>query len=83
MFMPDCEQYKGGILAVQTILREGSASGFEFLRSRGKQELSIESLVLREAWCHLFDDHDRQIAQQRLDGIAEKHKFPGATLRHG
>jgi hypothetical protein len=70
MFTRHTKQYRGGIAAVQTTLREDGGTGFEFLKHRGKRQLSIESLVLRESWAHLFNDGDRQIAQQRLDGIA-------------
>jgi hypothetical protein len=83
MFTPHCKQYRGGIAAIQTIFRQGTASGFEYLNHRGKRELSIESLVLREAWAHLFNDGDKRIAQQRLDGIAKLHDLApsGETVR--
>jgi len=71
MFTPHTKQYRGGVAAVQTILRDDGASGFEFLKHRGKRQLSVESLVVREAWAHLFSDCDKRIAQQRLDGTAK------------
>jgi hypothetical protein len=71
MFTPRHKEYMGGVAAIQTVLRQGSASGFEFLSYRGKRQLSIESLVLREAWAHLFNDCDRRIAELRLSGIPE------------
>ena len=71
MFTPHTKQYRGGVAAVQTILHEDGASGFEFLKHRGKRQLSLESLVVREAWAHLFNDCDKRIAQQRLDGTAK------------
>ncbi len=71
MFTPGYKEYRGGVAAIQNALRQGDGSGFTFLNCRGKRQLSIESLVLREAWAHLFDDRDKRIAQERLDGIAK------------
>jgi hypothetical protein len=71
MFTPGYREYRGGIAAIQTALRQGDGSGFTFLNCRGKRQLSIESLVLREAWAHLFSDGDKRIARERLDGIAK------------
>ena len=66
MFDRHCDEYKGGVAAVQFALRKRRASGFEFLRSRSKLGFSIERLVLRENWTHLFTEDDRRIAKARL-----------------
>jgi hypothetical protein len=76
LFMPGGDSYKGGVAAVQAGLRDSEADGFEFLKDRGKLGLSVEELVLRPAWAHLFTEADRFLAQQKLScqqgpGIAQ------------
>ena len=66
MFAPCCRGYKGGILAVQAVLRENEIGGFEFLKKRRKLSLSVENLVLRPRWAYLFTEADRRLAQQKL-----------------
>src|ERR1700690_3867761 len=66
LFMAGGESYKGGVAAVQVGLRDSEADGFEFLKDRGKLGLSVEELVLRPAWAHLFTEGDRLLAQQKL-----------------
>jgi len=73
MLVPDSRHYRGGVFAVQSTLRKSGASGFEFLRSRGKLAFSIECLVLRETWSHLFTDDDKRIALERL---SENSNYP-------
>ena len=65
MFSPQSSRYKGGIAAVRWALRNAEGESFEFLEARGKQALSLESLVLREPWSHLFTDQDKRIARER------------------
>lgn len=67
LFMPESKRYKGGIAAVQHELRKTEHSSFEFLKSRGKLAFSIERLVIKETWSHLFTDDDQRIAARKLD----------------
>ena len=69
LFMPDSKVYKGGVAAVQYELRQTDASSFEFLKAHGKLIFSIEQLVLKDTWNHLFTDEDRAIASRKLDGL--------------
>jgi hypothetical protein len=71
LFSPDCAQYKGGIAAVQFELRQSRAASLEFLHRRGKLAFSIERLVLRETWIHLFGDEDKDIARERLARLSK------------
>lgn len=66
MFTPGEKEYKGGVAAVQTLLREKGSGSFKFLRARGKSGFSVESLVLRPAWDHLFSDADKSLARLKL-----------------
>jgi hypothetical protein len=68
LFMPGSESYKGAVAAVQAGLQNSKADGFEFLKRRRKLGLSVEQLVLRPAWAHLFTVADRLLAQQKLSG---------------
>jgi hypothetical protein len=72
LFRPGGESYKGGVAAVQAVLQNSQADGFEFLKRRRKLALSVEQLVLRPAWAHLFTEADRLLAQQKLSGSAAK-----------
>jgi len=65
--MSDSKRYKGGITAVQYELRKTKRGSFEFLKSRGKLAFSIERLVIKETWSHLFTDDDRCIAARKVD----------------
>jgi hypothetical protein len=65
-FMTGGDSYKGGVAAVQAGLRDSEADGFEFLKDRGKLGLSLEQLVLRPAWAHLFTAGDRLLARRKL-----------------
>lgn len=66
LFARHCRQYQGGIAAVQSELRASEAASLEFLHRHGKLAFSIERLVLKETWSHLFTDEDKLLAQQRL-----------------
>jgi hypothetical protein len=66
LFMPGGDSYKGGVAAVQAGLRDSEADGFEFLKDRGKLGLSVEQLVLRPTWAHLFTEGDRLLARRKL-----------------
>jgi hypothetical protein len=71
-FTPYCKGYKGGVLAVQIELRrsgpnrKSGGTSFEFLYQRRKEIFSLEYLVLKPTWSHLFTDEDRRIAQDRV-----------------
>jgi hypothetical protein len=66
LFARHCKQYQGGIAAVQSELRTSGAASLEFLQRHDKLAFSIERLVLKGTWSHLFTDDDKRIAQQRL-----------------
>jgi hypothetical protein len=66
LFSRHCKEYKGGIFAVQSELRKSEAVSLEFLHRHDKLAFSIERLVLKETWSHLFSDEDKCIAQKRL-----------------
>jgi hypothetical protein len=70
LFARDCKQYQGGIAAVQFELRRSGATSLEFLHRHNKLAFSVERLVLKETWSHLFTDDDKCIAQQRLSRIS-------------
>jgi hypothetical protein len=66
MFTPGEKAYKGGVAAVQCLLRESRPGVFDFLKAKGKLGLSVESLVLRPAWEHLFSNADKAIARLKM-----------------
>jgi hypothetical protein len=68
MLIPGGDSYKGALAAVQAGLQNSEADGFEFLKKRRKLALSVEQLVLRPTWVHLFTEADRLLAQQKLSG---------------
>jgi hypothetical protein len=72
LFARDCKQYKGGVAAVQLELRSSGPSSLEFLQRVRKDVYSVERLVLRETWGHLFTDDDKRIAEQRLSRRSDR-----------
>jgi hypothetical protein len=67
MFMPHCKRYKGGVRAVKLLLElHKKQTGFKFARDHKRLDLSVEALVLRPEWIHLFDDADRSGAAKKL-----------------
>ena len=72
LFAPHCKQYRGGIAAVQLELRKSEPSSLDFLARRSKEAFSVERLVLRGSWGHLFTDDDKRIAQQRLSRFCQE-----------
>jgi hypothetical protein len=64
-FSPGRAKYIGGIATVRSVLR-GRSAGFAFLKKRGCLDLSVENLILKPEWKHLFSDEDRDFARKRL-----------------
>ncbi|WP_436763463.1 hypothetical protein [Streptosporangium sp. V21-05] len=59
---------RGGLAAAKQLLWSDQISdGFEFLRSHGRLDLTVEAHVLKEEFAELFTDEDRERAQGRLD----------------
>jgi hypothetical protein len=67
LFTPYSKRYKGAIAAVQYELRKTEGSSFEFLKRNGKLVFSVERLVVKETWSHLFTHQDRSIAALKLE----------------
>ncbi len=66
LFSPHCKRYAGGVAAVRRVLAAGETTGLAFLRNHDLLDLSVESLVLKPQWGHLFDDADRALAKAKL-----------------
>ncbi|MDP3181354.1 MAG: hypothetical protein Q8M54_00890 [Desulfobaccales bacterium] len=66
IFSPHCKRYKGGVAAVRTVLYKNGTAGFTFLREQDRLDLSVECLVLKPEWHQLFNDEDRNRAQEKL-----------------
>lgn len=63
-------QRHGGVEAAHRLLREGpAASGFAALLTRGRPDLTMEAMILKEQRFHsLFDAHEHQVARDRMEG---------------
>ena len=70
-FSRHCKQYKGGIASVQSELRKAEGNSLEFLHRCGKEAFSIERLVLKGTWRHLFTEEDKCFAQKRLSRFSK------------
>jgi hypothetical protein len=66
MLRRGCNKNQGGMAAAQAVLRENKTGVFVFLKKRRKLALSIEHLVLRPRWAHLFTEADRRMAEEKL-----------------
>ena len=66
MFSPHCKKYVGGIAAARTVVTNGRTGGFAFLEERGGLDLSVEALILKREWSHLFSDAVRALARKKL-----------------
>ena len=64
-FSPHCKLYVGGVEAVRTVLPFETA-GFRFLKKHGFLEHSVEALILKREWRHLFLDSDLMLAAKKL-----------------
>ena len=57
----------GGLQAAKRLLSGDVPScGFVRLWELGRIDLTVESLVLREPWCHLFAEAELKEAERRL-----------------
>jgi hypothetical protein len=69
-FSPGRARYVGGVAAVRSVLRS-KTGGFAFLKERDQLSLSVEYLILKPEWKHLFCDEDRDLARKRLGRISQ------------
>jgi len=66
MFTSHCKKYVGGVEAVKILLRKQQSGGLAFVQKQHRLDLSVEALVLKPEWTHLFDDQDRRLATEKL-----------------
>jgi hypothetical protein len=66
MFSQGRKKYVGGVTAARRVVCKGESAGFEFLRSHGGLDLTVERLVLKRECDRLFDDGIRRIARAKL-----------------
>ncbi len=60
-------QEHGGLGTAQILLHSPHVSdGYTALWERGRLDLTVERLVLRDKWNPLFSDEERDIARKRL-----------------
>jgi hypothetical protein len=83
----------GGLQAAKDWLQPKSipTSGLQRLAEKGRLDLSVEALVLREPWSTLFTHEELQVARQRINLVAscqlaeevldEPHLLEGATCQ--
>jgi hypothetical protein len=64
-FSPGRKRYIGGIAAVRSVLTAPTI-GFGFLKRLNCLNLSVENLILKPEWEHLFGEEDRAMARERL-----------------
>ncbi len=58
----------GGVEAARRLLAgDELPNGFVRLFELGRLDLTVESLVLREPWRGLFQDHELEAAERRLE----------------
>jgi hypothetical protein len=57
---------KGGVETARGLLRGSPSEGFTKLWELGRPDLTVESLVLEEAWLALFSDREIKTAKRRL-----------------
>ena len=64
---------RGGLEAAKTLLHNPQVSyGFEELWKRGRLDLTVEAVVLKEHWSQLFSPNDIATARKRLDELGYK-----------
>jgi hypothetical protein len=67
MFTPGCARYIGGVAAVRKVLDAGSdTSGLMTVLKAGREDLSVENVILSHDWEHLFKAWDHEKARQNL-----------------
>lgn len=64
-FSSHCKRYVGGVSAVRSVLPVETA-GFDFLKKKGRLDLSVEALLLDERCEDLFEEQDRATARTKL-----------------
>lgn len=65
---------QGGLPTARQLLWSNAPSeGFTALWERGRLELTVEALVLRDEFASLFTDEDRQQARRRLEDYGWHH----------
>lgn len=58
---------QGGLVTAQTLLRNtGTSEGFTALWQKGRLDLTVEAVVLREEFAPLFTDEELDTARHRL-----------------
>lgn len=58
----------GGLAtAVQMLESPTPGDGFVVLWEKGRPDLSVEALILKEPWCNLFTDELLAVARSRLE----------------
>lgn len=58
----------GGLETARKLIGASNVSeGYEALWERGRLDLTVEALVLREPWSQLFSEEELSIAKKRLD----------------
>ncbi len=61
---------EGGLRAARTLLHKSDISeGFTALWQRGRLDLTVEALVLKNPWRTLFTDDELKIARERLEDL--------------
>ena len=67
MFTQSCARYIGGVAAVRKLLdADSETSGLIRVLEAGRENLSVEYLVLLPEWRHLFKPWDHEKARQNL-----------------
>ena len=61
-------QEHGGINTAKILLHANHVSdGYTALWERGRLDLTVEALILKEKWFSLFSETEREIARKRLN----------------
>ena len=59
---------RGGLATAHYLLAQPNISdGFAELWQRGRLDLTVEALVLKEPWCSLFTEDELAVARKRLE----------------
>lgn len=56
----------GGLAAAQQLLRSDAVKGLMRLWEEARLDISVEALILKPEWHHLFTEEERDIARKRL-----------------
>jgi len=60
----------GGLATARALLRGTDISdGFAALWERGRLDLTVEAVVLRDPWKTLFTEHELDVARKRLEDL--------------